>query len=141
MEAVHPVGLYDACIIGSGDNAILCAGLKNRNNPPWAVLLQWLADFMSWNEIQRGHFVRWAGEFGDRIDGNIGFLEDVAVELLFHGRLQNRAYVTRHRLLHGFDPFRDLVWNADRCWCWATAKPHLHSAVRDYFTQRREDDA
>ena len=61
---------------------------------------------------------------------------------LWHGDPVNRQYGNRNAILrqHDFDPITDVRLTAGGVWEWASDKPDLQQAVRDYFYARREDE-
>jgi hypothetical protein len=70
----------------------------------------------------------------------VGYIGAPAMHL-YHGSLQNKQYATRDKILqrHAFDPEHDVQVNAHGVLEWSSAKPHLHTDVRRYFEDRRED--
>ena len=82
----------------------------------------------------------WATSFFRDIQGRVGFVPTPVVQL-GHGTRVNRQYVDRMRILttYDFDPKNDITTDEHGVWQWATHKPLLHRAVRDYFEARRED--
>lgn len=130
-ELLDRNGLYDACILGTGDRAILCAALGNPAYGSRAVRM---------TNAHARHYQRWATSFFASAGGRIGCV-DGQIFHLWHGDLRERRYSERQTLLarHAFDPATDIAIDGEGCWRWSTAKPALHSEVRDYFASRRED--
>ncbi len=66
---------------------------------------------------------------------------DLTAHHLWHGDLSNRRYIKRHEMLAelGFDEKTDIGSAENGLACWKSDKPELRQAVRDYFTNRRED--
>ena len=130
-ELLEGPGLYDACILGSGDRAIACAahGRAERSTQ----------NFLR-NDAQRAHYFDWGHRFAAAVDGRIGFLAGDLYHL-WHGDLANRGYRTRWAdfAAFDFDPARDIAVDTQGCWRWATDKPAMHAFVRDYFARRKED--
>ena len=87
------------------------------------------------------HYLRWAQPFYAAVQGRIGRVPGMALHL-WHGNPVNRQYGSRKEILrrHHFDPASDLRINEDGLWEWASKKPGLHQALRDYFDARREDE-
>lgn len=131
--------LYDVCLVGGGDYAICIGGCYNSGNPHTMVFPRLVYEVLAMTPPQQEYFLRWATRFGDIVRGKIGFIPGT-VEAMYHGEHQKRRYASRYRLLSDFDPDQDIALNDDQCWRWASAKPHLHQGVRDYFFQRREDE-
>lgn len=126
-------GLYDRCITGGGDNAILSAALGQPESlvarhrmPPQA----------------RSAYLEWARAFHGDVRGRVDWLRDHDVAHLWHGTRANRQLDARHRLLgeHDFDPAHDLALSPCGSWVWASDKPGLHEGLRHYFDGRREDE-
>ena len=124
-------GLYDLNVIGSGDTHMVLAMYGRWGDP-------WLAHH---NDATLQAFRQWGEQFHEEVAGRVGFVEG-AVLHLWHGRLADRKYNERLRcLMHGrFDPHVDVAIGPDGLWEWATDKPGLHAAIRDYFRERREDE-
>lgn len=130
-EILEGHGLYDACIIGTGDRAIACAAYGRFEDAMHAT---------SMCEPGARHYLQWARPFFERVGGNVGHVEGTAVHL-WHGNLANRRYQQRHEDLRafGFDPFIDIAVDAQGCWRWNSDKPAMHAHVRRYFEDRHED--
>lgn len=125
-------GLYDACILGSGDRAILCAAMGIFESGVSAV-------GMRGRQIE--HYLAWAEPFHRAVGGHVGFV-DGRVLHLWHGDLRNRSYAKRNEGLtkFEFDPFSDIVLDPSGCWRWKNgSKSEMHEYVRAYFDSRKED--
>lgn len=130
-EILEKHGFYDACVMGGGNRAILCAALGRfedaihslQMNPSWAR-----------------HYLSWAQPFFDTVRGNVTYLDE-GVSHLWHGELENRKYLERHALLkeYGFDPTNDIVVDKNGCWRWNEPRSDMNEYVRRYFQSRRED--
>jgi hypothetical protein len=123
-------GFYDACVLGSGDKAIMSAALGRYE---YVVS-------MDMNERQMAHYLAWGRPFFADVGGRIGFV-DAPVYHLWHGDLQYRKHRQRHRefTAYGFDPSADIALDANGCWAWSSPKPEMHEYLRSYFASRRED--
>jgi hypothetical protein len=130
-DVLRPHGLYDACILGSGDRAMLCAGLGK---------FDYGIDALAMGNRQIEHYLAWARPFYDTVCGQIGYI-DGRVCHLWHGDLMNRRYSLRHEGLvpFGFDPFTDIVIDHNGCWRWRGNKTRMQEYVRSYFESRKED--
>lgn len=130
-ELLEKHGLYDACILGSGDRAIACAAYGRASTAKLNFLR---------SEPQRRHFLAWTEPFGASIAGRVTYLEGM-VRHLWHGELRDRHYRERWRELasYGFDPHTDIALDDEGCWRWSSDKPAMHSYVRRYFERRQED--
>ena len=130
-ELLEAHGLYDVCILGSTDRAILCAAMGMFESGVNAV-------GMRGRQIE--HYLRWAEPFHRAVGGQVGFI-DGRVLHLWHGDLRNRRYAERHEGLSrfAFDPFSDIVLDPSGCWRWNGSKPEMHEYVKAYFESRKED--
>src|SRR5579859_1596646 len=130
-ELLEVHGLYDACILGSGDRAILCAAMGIFESGVNAV-------GMCGRQIE--HYLAWARPFHRAVGGNVGFVNGRVLHL-WHGDLKNRRYAQRHAGLSrfAFDPFSDIVLDSSGCWRWSGNRSEMHEYVRAYFKSRKED--
>jgi hypothetical protein len=124
-------GFYDACIMGSGDRAMLCGALGLVDDA-----IYYLQMAPRWAE----HYRAWAGKHFRSVRGGIGCIDGALVHL-WHGDLVDRRYQERHREFSafGFDPATDVALDEDGCWQWSSQKPEMHAYVARYFRDRRED--
>jgi hypothetical protein len=120
--------LYDACIVGGGDSAIVRAAYGRFDD---ARRLQYLSG---------GHYLRWAIPFHHAVKSNVTFLEGNTFHL-WHGNAAHRQYRQRHEVLarFRFDPKTDIAVDQYGIWHWNSEKLELHNLVHDYFCARRED--
>lgn len=120
-------GLYDRCIVGSGDHAFVHA-IADR---PDTCL-----DRIFNTPNQRADYDDWARDSS----ASLSFLQG-SVRHCWHGDETHRRYEDRMLILkdQDFDPARDVELNADGCLEWSSDKPDLHRAVFDYFCSRHED--
>jgi hypothetical protein len=128
-EELNKNGLYDACIIGGGDLAMIsavygCFDIAMRNM----------------NDRQKEHYLGWARRCYEMYREEINFLH-CRLFHLWHGEVERRHYRERHDGLRRFDfnPFEDIAYDENGSWCWNTDKPDMHEYVRNYFAARRED--
>ncbi len=130
-EVLDRHGLYDACVVGSGDRAMLCAAVGAFEHAAQALLM---------NARQQAHYLAWARPFFETMRGQIGYIPGLALHL-WHGEVKDRQYGARERGFQAFafDPFRDIALDAHGCWRWSSDKPELHAYVRSYFASRNED--
>ena len=130
-EVLEAHGLYDACIVGSADRAMLCAALGTFHHGVEALAM---------NPRQEAHYLAWARPYFETIRGRIGYIPGRALHL-WHGEMHDRQYGARDRALSAldYDPFRDIALDDSGCWRWSSDKPELHAFVRGYFASRRED--
>jgi hypothetical protein len=129
LIAAH--GLFDVMIVGGADTYMSIAAYGQAGK--------------DWHMNQLAPKLRevwsaWATRFYQDIQGRVGFVPTTIVQL-GHGTMENRQYVDRMRILttYNFDPKSDITSDENGVWQWATHKPLLHRAVREYFDSRKED--
>jgi hypothetical protein len=124
-------GLYDACILGSGDKAILYAALGQFDDAARVLRL---------NARRLEHYLAWAKPFFGSVHHRVGCLHGRLVHL-WHGERNDRDYRERHRLLEAFDfdPTIDIAVDCNGTWRWNSNKRNLHESIRSYFRSRQED--
>jgi hypothetical protein len=126
-------GLYDACILGSGDRAVLCAALGT---------FDYCIRGLRMNARQEAHYLAWARPFFAAVRGRVGYIPGRASHL-WHGEVADRQYGARDEALQAFDfdPFADIALDDSGAWRWSSDKPALHAFLRQYFESRNEDGA
>jgi hypothetical protein len=124
-------GLYDACILGSGDRSILCAAMG---------AFQYGIDAVGMRGAQIEHYLAWAEPFYRTVNGRVAFI-DGRISHLWHGSLTYRQYARRHEGLarFQFSPYTDIVLDPSGCWRWNGDKTDMHEYVKSYFESRKED--
>ena len=124
-------GLYDGCILGSGDRAILCAALGAFEQCTRALRM---------NGRQEHHYLAWARPYFETVRGRIGYVPGRALHL-WHGEIADRRFGVRDRGLEAFDfdPFGDIALDGHGCWRWSSDKEDMHAFIRRYFEARDED--
>ena len=124
-------GLYDACIVGSGDRALLCAAFG---------CFEALGRVLQLDRPRYDHYLSWARPFHDAVRNRVSAI-DGAVFHLWHGELSDRHYSARHRDMASlnFNPYTDLSCTRSGSWQWCSDKPELHTHVLNYFRARNED--
>jgi hypothetical protein len=130
-ELLDRDGFYDACVLGSGNRAMLCAAL---GTPADAV------DYLQMTPAWEAHYRAWAARHSKGAGAAIGCIEGALVHL-WHGDLAHRRYLERHREFSafGFDPATDIALDANGIWRWSSDKPGMHEYAAGYFRARRED--
>lgn len=153
-------GLYDRCILGSGDSMLAWAisgyfeasFLKNavaeKDAPKTSDATMKGQRFLRCRKImserytpaQRSDIKQWAERAYREAAGSVSFLPG-GLYHLWHGDRTNRKYVSRLQVLKdgGFDPQTDISLNPDGCWQWNTDKPEMHQQVQQYFRDRDEE--
>ncbi|MBN2854320.1 hypothetical protein JXK06_02180 [Patescibacteria group bacterium] len=129
-DIIQEIGFYDRFIVGNGDMVISGAILNEK--PYWDILPTALEkDIEVWSKK------------ASNLTANkgIAFIPDDILHL-FHGRIANRNYYDRIRILkkRKFDPNQDLRINQDDCFEWASNKKRLQQQLFGYFKNRNEDD-
>lgn len=124
-------GLYDRCVVGSGDLAMACASQGRFEAAELALRM---------SRAERSVYRAWAEPWHNDVRGQLGFVHG-DIDHLWHGEFAHRRYDLRHQGLafHNFDPVQDLIARPGEPWRWAAAKPGLRAFVRDYFAGRAED--
>ena len=124
-------GFYDACVMGSGNRAMLCAALGRFDDA-----IHYLQMSPSWAK----HYLAWAEPFFNTVRGRVTYLDE-GVSHLWHGELKNRQYAERHAFLKelGFDPAKDIVSDENGCWRWNQPRSDVKEHILRYFQSRRED--
>lgn len=130
-ELLERHGLYDACVIGSGDTALIRAAY----GAPEKTVRR-----LQMSRPGRAHYLRWAAGFHNDVRGQVGALPG-EIHHLWHGVAEDRRYDLRHSELglHNFNPRTDISPGAEGAWRWASDKPALHDLLRNYFLNRHED--
>jgi hypothetical protein len=130
-ELLDRHGFYDACVMGSGDRAMLCAALGE-----WDNMVAYLRMTPAWAE----HYQAWAAGHFRSVRADVGCI-DGAVTHLWHGNLKHRRYLERHREFSRFayNPATDIALDENGCWRWNSQKPEMHAYVAEYFRMRAED--
>lgn len=124
-------GFYDACVMGSGNRAMLCAAL---GVPADAVR------YLQMNSAWAEHYQAWADRHFREVRADIGSIDGTLIHL-WHGDLKHRRYQERHRDFSAFDysPITDIALSTEGSWRWNSQKHAMHAYVADYFRSRRED--
>jgi hypothetical protein len=124
-------GIYDAMILGSGDDALAHAAYGRFDEFTKLLYL---------TPTQTNHYLNWARPFFDAVQGNTGYLKDDLFHY-WHGAFADRQYVERQKTLlqFDFDPYLDVAIDDYGCFKWSSDKPELHAYLREYFVTRNED--
>jgi hypothetical protein len=130
-ELIAPLRLYDACILGAGDRAMLQAACGRMEQEIAARLP---------SRAHARHYRQWAVPFHRAVDGRIGHVPGEVIHL-WHGDFRDRQYRVRFDAFgrFEFDPAHDIALDDQACWRWASPKPELHALARSLFALRRED--
>jgi hypothetical protein len=130
-EVLADHGFYDACILGSGNRAMVCAAVGQFEHA---------VRYLQMNARWTAHYLAWARPHFDTVRGSIGVAEGRLFHL-WHGDLKARKYAERHHGLkeYDFNPVTDIALDDNGCWRWNSDKRQLHQYVEDYFAARKED--
>ncbi len=145
-EVLQQVTLFESAVVGGGDKLMFIASLANDfRDPQFAGLTQSkyacaACGHRNYSEAYRAHFLEWAHRWSGAVSGAVDYAR-VHITDMYHGKRDDRGYMTRHDLLyrHQFDPARDLVTDASGCLAWAEGPGPLQHGVEAYFLSRRED--
>ncbi|MCB1502613.1 MAG: hypothetical protein KDK07_23030 [Bauldia sp.] len=132
-ELLDGRGVYDACVIGGGDGALMRAAFG---------LADLTGRLQRMSPARYEHYRAWAEPFRAALRGTeVGFVPG-DVHHLWHGAIADRRYVDRHAAFSpfGFDPATDITIDPGGAWRWSSPKTAMHAFVADYFAGRREDD-
>jgi hypothetical protein len=130
-ELLEQHGLYDACIIGGGDRAIVSAGYGCFDH----VMQRYRM-----NDREKARYLAWAKPFHNVIGGATGFVDGNLFHL-WHGTMPDRRLRERYEEFKRFqfDPFEDIVLDQNGYWRWNSEKPEMHAYMKNYFAARNED--
>ena len=143
-------GLYDACIIGAGDNMMAHALSGNPGTEtvqrilgllPERRLLRRLAHpFAHRSHNFADHYEQWAAAIFADVRSDLGSVPGNLMHL-WHGDLKNRRYNRRHEEMarFAFNPETDLWKNSDGAWEWSPERSDMRRWAERYFRQRKED--
>lgn len=131
-EVLDRHGIYDACVLGGADRAIVAAALGRFELGIKALKM---------SQAQARHFLAWARPYHDTVRARVGNIEGRCFHL-WHGKLNDRRYEQRLEPLRqlGFDPSSDIDIAENGLWQWSSDKFALHQHARSYFAGRNEDD-
>lgn len=131
-ELHENLDVYDKCILGGGEHAILCAACECP---------EIVTKYQCMNSSQQQDYLNWAELFRQRVGGRLASVPGKAFHL-YHGDIRKRGYGTRYVDFRQYDfrPDVDIAVHENGSWRWSTDKPVMHHYVRDYFDSRCEDD-
>ncbi|MFI5366132.1 MAG: hypothetical protein ACHQ4J_10955 [Candidatus Binatia bacterium] len=133
------VELYQHCVVGGGDTALLCGALGLAGEDDFRALGLPLPHALRYSGAEAlAHFGDWARRFA-AASGGVTTDVDLRLRALAHGALASRDYRGRHRLLAGFDPGREVTSAPGGPLAWTPAGEPRRQPVADYFRSRDED--
>lgn len=126
-------GLYDTCILGSGDHMMAHAFCGDWDTTCARRIL-------GLNTPHQRHYALWSRKIYNAVCARISYVPGTILHL-WHGEKRDRYYVVRNRYLsqQGFDPVVDLRLSAGGVWEWNSEKVELHAFLEKYFYARNED--
>ncbi|MCG5052745.1 MAG: hypothetical protein KA712_07270 [Myxococcales bacterium] len=132
-EILARVGLYDACLTGSGDHLMAHAFAAGGVSPCIPAMLGEQGPYLE-------HFFAWAAAVDACVGGQVGYVEGEVLHL-WHGERADRRYRERNQQFKafGFDPRRHIVHDAGTPWRWGDAPEALRAWSAEMFPSRRED--
>ncbi len=128
-------GFYDRAVAGGADHLTAHALVGDWRSPCVERMVGAAGP-------EADTFAGWALHLYESVRGQVGVVSGQLLHL-YHGSVERRRYSERHRDLArlGFDPRRDLLLDEAGTWCWPAHRTDLLRWGRDYFEDRREDDA
>jgi len=129
-DFIQKHGLYDACITGSGDRALVFSAYGHFYE---------VMDHLHMNPARQKHFLAWAETFHYDLQGRIGNIPGI-INHLWHGDNQHRGFGSRHQKFaaYQFDPSLDLMTNQEGAWDWREDRPELLQYFNAFFLDRCE---
>ena len=134
-ELFDEVGLYDACLTGSGDHLMSHAFAAGMVKSPCTKRM-----LGPRQEKYQRHFFNWGVKARDIVGGKLGAVPGKLLHL-WHGDLVNRRYgeMNQQFATFDFDPDRHLRHDENGLWEWNEAPEELRQWASDFFWIRRED--
>lgn len=123
-------GLFDKCVVGSGDMVHTHAGFLGNLTHPF---------FWNYSPSIRQQAKRWARGVFSAVQGRIACPPVKAIHL-FHGTFHDKQYWSRDALMPNIDADTWLTYNRDGVLEWTHhADATVVTGVADYFVKRNED--
>ncbi|MEJ8569662.1 sulfotransferase family protein [Wenzhouxiangellaceae bacterium CH-27] len=145
-EVLEQSPLFEHAVVGGGDKLILAASFADQLSDQHMERLTQSnfacesCGYRNRSSAYTKHYLRWAERWNAAVNGSVDYAR-LTISDLYHGKRQDRAYMTRHDILyrHEFDPAGDLVESSAGCLQWADGKGLLSREVEAYFLARRDD--
>lgn len=120
-------GIYDRDIAGSGDCVLVDCLLDTWDLHGYDI---------KYNQFMKNDIENWCSKVQNLTTTYL----PVDVFHLWHGNINNRAYLKRHKTFNDndFNPNEDIKINGP-VFEWNSSKPDLHKDVKNYFYARQED--
>jgi hypothetical protein len=139
-DALETVGLYQHCVAGGGDSALLLGATGLGDQPDaWDGRYRRHDIIRHAGPVMIAHFRDWAHRFATLTRGDVGFA-DLAITTLPHGARRDRHYSARQKLLEGFDPQRDVTARPGGPFEWTASGAPRAEGIMDYVRARNEDE-
>lgn len=131
-SVLERTGLYDECIVGGGDSALVSAVFDDIDR---------VVRRHEMTPAQEARYTSWARGLRSAGADSVGLVEG-RIFHLWHGAIENRGHGVRHAGFRRFefDPAVDISPSMSGAWRWNSAKPAMHEFVANYFVTRREDE-
>jgi hypothetical protein len=138
-ELVQATGLYQHCVVGGGDSALLLAALGLASSDgAWGAGL-YPHDFIRFSgPAMLAHYRAWADRILAASGGEVGYA-NLRIASLAHGARRDRGYRARQDILVGFDPARDVACEPGAGFTWTASGERFREPVAAYFRARNED--
>lgn len=122
-------GFYDKHVLGANDNIIIDCCLNTFSLHHYYKAGK--------GTLLLNDMIEWAEKFGNP---TIDYLP-ITIHHLFHGKKQNRGYLTREDILkhHNYNPKTDIKLE-NNVYEWNTDNELLKKEVENYFSSRKEDE-
>lgn len=119
-------GFFDKCVIGSGDTAFARLFLNIDSIPNFTIIIQ-------------AEYTKWLSD--SKIFQKTFTYLPFTVYHLYHGSLENRNYIDRHKLLEKFSKKSwDDIFYKNSNGMYETSISEINTAMQQYFLSRKEDD-
>ncbi len=138
-EVLLETGLFEYCVVGGGDSAFAHGALGlAHDRTAWDSHLRHRGFMREPGPALLAAYQTWARRLMRITEGQCGYVDGKIVSLP-HGTKSDRNYSTRHRLLAGFDPERELARDGGGPFIWTRAGAGRQDAIARYFFERNED--
>lgn len=119
-ELFEQVGLYEAAILGNGDDLMAHRFLGELHSD--CIMRNY-----DQGQAMFRHYQKWAHQAFRYCQGDLGCMPGTVFHL-WHGDHENRLYMERHNDMRkiGFDSFVDITIDEAGCLRWASDHPELH---------------
>jgi hypothetical protein len=130
-SVLEQAGLYDECILGGGDSALVSAVFGDMES---------VVHRQEMSQAQEARYGGWARLLRAAGGDAIG-LVDGRIFHLWHGDMRSRRHGSRHAGFRRFefDPAVEIAASRAGAWRWNSPKSAMHAFVANHFALRRED--